>query len=263
MVQRTTDDIQFPAPPIPLHPHHDALTPILREGAQKLLAQAIEAEVDDYIQGHATACDPAGHRLVVRNGYKDEREIQTGIGPVTVRQPRVNDKRVDADGQRMRFTSAILPPYLRKTRSLEELIPWLYLKGISTGDFSEALAALLGPEAPGLSASTIVRLKEVWRGEYETWSRRSLAGKRYVYFWVDGIHFNIRLEEDRQCILIVMGATAEGAKELVAVQDGLRESEQSWTELLLDLKARGLTELPHVAVGDGALGFWGRPAEGV
>jgi putative transposase len=193
---------------------------------------------------------------VVRNGYKDEREIQTGIGPITVRQPRVNDKRVDENGQRLQFTSAILPPYLRKTQSIEELIPWLYLKGISTGDFSEALAALLGPEAPGLSASTIVRLKQVWQDEYETWSKRSLAGKRYVYLWVDGIHFNIRLEEDRQCILVVMGATPDGKKELLAVQDGLRESEISWREVLLDLKARGLAEVPKLAVGDGALGFW-------
>ncbi len=148
------------------------------------------------------------------------------------------------------------PPYLRKTRSLEELIPWLYLKGISTGDFREALAALLGPAAPGLSASTVVRLKECWQQEYATWIKRSLADKRYVYFWVDGIHFNIRLEEDRQCILVVMGATAEGKKELVAVQDGFGESEQSWKELLLDLKARGLTQGPELAIGDGALGFW-------
>jgi transposase-like protein len=256
VIQRTTDDISFPAQPIPIHAAHDALTPILREGAQRMLAQAIEAEVTDYIERHAQERDAAGHRLVVRNGHKDEREIQTGIGPIAVRQPRVNDKRIDENGQRLQFTSAILPPYLRKTRSIEELIPWLYLKGISTGDFSEALAALLGPEAPGLSASTIVRLKQVWQDEYETWSKRSLAGKRYVYLWVDGIHFNIRLEEDRQCILVVMGATPEGKKELLAVQDGLRESEISWRELLLDLKARGLAEAPKLVVGDGALGFW-------
>jgi transposase-like protein len=221
-----------------------------------MLAQAIEAEVADYIERHAHQRDVVGHRQVVRNGHKDEREIQTGIGPITVRQPRVNDKRVDENGQRLGFTSAILPPYLRKTRSIEELIPWLYLKGLSTGDFSEALAALLGPEAPGLSASTIVRLKQVWQDEYEAWSKRSLAGKHYVYVWVDGIHFNIRLEEDRQCILVVMGATPDGKKELLAVQDGLRESEQSWKELLLDLKARGLAQAPKLAVGDGALGFW-------
>ena len=152
--------------------------------------------------------------------------------------------------------SEILPSYLRKTRSIEELIPWLYLKGISTGDFGEALAALLGIEAPGLSASTVVRLKEVWQNEHAAWSKRSLADKRYAYFWVDGIHFNIRLEEDRQCILVVMGATPEGKKELVAVQDGIRESEQSWRELLLDLKTRGLQSIPKLAVGDGALGFW-------
>jgi len=242
--------------PIFIHVPHDTLTPILREGAQRMLAQAIEAEVADYIERHAHQRDVVGHRQVVRNGHKDEREIQTGIGPITVRQPRVNDKRVDENGQRLGFTSAILPPYLRKTRSIEELIPWLYLKGLSTGDFSEALAALLGPEAPGLSASTIVRLKQVWQDEYEAWSKRSLAGKHYVYVWVDGIHFNIRLEEDRQCILVVMGATPDGKKELLAVQDGLRESEQSWKELLLDLKARGLAQAPKLAVGDGALGFW-------
>ena len=256
MVQRTTDDISFPVHAIPVPVSHDALTPILREGAQRMLAQAIEAEVADYIDRHAHERDAAGHRQVVRNGHKDDREIQTGIGPITIRQPRINDKRVDENGQRLQFTSAILPPYLRKTRSIEELIPWLYLKGISTGDFSEALAALLGPEAPGLSASTIVRLKQIWQNEYEAWSKRSLTGKRFVYLWVDGIHFNIRLEEDRQCILVVMGATPDGKKELLAVQDGLRESEISWRELLLDLKARGLAEAPKLAVGDGALGFW-------
>ena len=256
VVQRTTDDISFPVHAIPVPVSHDALTPILREGAQRMLAQAIEAEVADYIDRHAHERDAAGHRQVVRNGHKDDREIQTGIGPITIRQPRINDKRVDENGQRLQFTSAILPPYLRKTRSIEELIPWLYLKGISTGDFSEALAALLGPEAPGLSASTIVRLKQIWQNEYEAWSKRSLTGKRFVYLWVDGIHFNIRLEEDRQCILVVMGATPDGKKELLAVQDGLRESEISWRELLLDLKARGLAEAPKLAVGDGALGFW-------
>jgi len=179
-----------------------------------------------------------------------------------VRQPRVNDRRTDESGQRMRFTSEILPPYLRRTKSIEELIPWLYLKGISTGAFSEALTALLGPEAPGLSASTVVRLKEVWQAEYEAWSKRSLAGKQYVYFWADGVHFNVRLGGDgaekanRQCILVIMGATPEGKKELVAVYDGVRESEQSWMELMLDLKSRGQAEGPKLAVGDGALGFW-------
>ena len=234
----------------------DVLTEILRDGARDMLTKAIEAEVRTYVEAHANLRDAQGHRLVVRNGHKPERELQTGVGPVKVRQPRVNDRRTDESGQRIRFTSAILPPYLRRTQSIEELIPWLYLKGISTGDFSEALVALLGPEAPGLSPSTVVRLKEVWQRDYEAWSQRSLSDKRYVYFWVDGIHFNVRLDEDQQCILLVMGATPEGKKELVAVQDGLRESEQSWRELLLDLKARGLAVPPEVAVGDGALGFW-------
>jgi len=251
MQECTTDAIEFPA-----ESGKDVLMEILREGAQKMLATAIEVEVDGYIDRHADQRDANGHRLVVRNGHKDERAILTGIGPVTIRQPRVDDQRTNDSGERIRFTSKILPPYLRKTKSIEELIPWLYLKGVSTGDFSEALASLLGPEAPGLSASTVVRLKEVWQRDYEAWSKRSLADKRYVYFWVDGIHFNIRLEEERQCILVVMGATPEGKKELVAIQDGYRESEQSWKELLLDLKARGLKNAPKLAIGDGALGFW-------
>jgi putative transposase len=261
MVQSTRDDISFPVSSVCLHSPHDSLTPILREGAQRLLGEAIEAEVAEYIARHAHLRDSTGHRLVVRNGHKNEREIQTGIGLIAVRQPRIDDKHLDETGQRMQFTSAILPPYLRKTKSIEELIPWLYLKGISTGDFSEALAALLGPTAPGLSASTVVRLKESWEKEYQVWSKRSLAGHRYVYVWADGVYFNVRLGGDgespnRQCILVLIGATAEGKKELIAVQDGYRESEQSWSELLLDLKARGLAEAPKLAVGDGALGFW-------
>jgi transposase-like protein len=257
MHESTTDAIQFPAGSV-----RDALTEVLRAGAQKLLGEAVEAEVAAYIARHADLRGQDGQRMVVRNGHKDEREIQTGIGPVKVRQPRVNDRRTDENDQRIRFTSEILPPYLRRTKSIEELIPWLYLKGISTGEFSEALTALLGPEAPGLSASTVVRLKEVWQAEYEAWSKRSLAGKQYVYFWADGVHFNVRLGGDgqekanRQCILVIMGATPEGKKELVAVYDGVRESEQSWTELMLDLKSRGLAEAPKLAVGDGALGFW-------
>jgi putative transposase len=251
MCEGTAEAIRYPAAST-----EDVLTEVLRQGAQKLLTEAVEAEVASYIEAHAGQRDEQGYRLVVRNGTKPERQIQTGIGPVTVRQPRVDDRRTDENGQRIRFTSRILPPYLRKTRSLEELIPWLYLKGVSTSDFSEALQALMGPDAPGLSASTVVRLKEVWQRDYEAWNKRSLADKRYVYFWVDGIHFNIRLEEDRQCILVVMAATTEGRKELVAVADGYRESEQSWREVLLDLKARGLTKPPKLAVGDGALGFW-------
>lgn len=234
----------------------DVLTEILRQGAQQLLAQAVEQEVETYLGEHRDERDDQGHRLAVRNGYLPARTIQTGVGSVQVRQPRVYDRGTEKTGERRRFQSAILPPYLRRTKSLEDLIPWLYLKGVSTGDFSEALQALLGPDAPGLSATTVTRLKEGWRRDYETWRKQSLAERIYVYFWVDGIYFNIRLEEDRQCILVVIGATAEGKKELLAVQDGYRESEQSWREVLLDLKARGLTVDPKLAVGDGALGFW-------
>ncbi len=199
--------------PMPEDASKDVLAEILRDGARKMLGEAIEAEAANYVAAHAHERDADGHRLVVRNGYAPERELQTGLGALAVKQPRVNDKRVDAEGNRFRFTSHILPPYLRKTKSIEELIPWLYLRGISTGDFSQALTALLGPDAPGLSASTVVRLKQVWQQDHEAWSKRSLADKRYVYWWVDGIYFNIRLEEDRQCILVVMGATESGKKD--------------------------------------------------
>ncbi len=249
-MSQSTTDIRI----APLPTGQDVLTDLLRDGARRLLAQAIEAEVASWIDDHAHLKDADGRRQVVRNGHLPGRAIQTGIGTVDVEQPRVRDRR-PAD-QREGFTSAILPPYLRKTRSLEGLLPWLYLKGISTGDFSEALQAILGPDAPGLSATTITRLKATWEGEFAAWSKRSLAGKRYVYVWADGVHFNIRLEGGRQCILVLMGATAEGKKELIAVADGYRESEQSWKELLLDCKARGLEIEPSLAIGDGALGSW-------
>src|SRR6516165_6121078 len=249
-VNESTTDIRI----VPLPTGQDVLTEVLRDGARRMLAQAVEAEVAAWIQAHAHLKDDTGRQQVVRNGHLPERTIQTGLGPIEVQQPRVRDRR-PAD-QREAFTSAILPPYLRKTRSLEGLIPWLYLKGISTGDFAEALQALLGPEAPGLSATTITRLKAVWEGEHQAWARRSLAGQHYVYVWADGVHFNIRLEEGRQCILVLMGATADGKKELIAIADGYRESEQSWKELLLDCKARGLEVEPSLAIGDGALGFW-------
>ena len=232
----------------------DVLTSILRDGAQRLLTHAIEAEVAEWIDTHRHVQDERGHRQVVRNGHLPERTLVTGVGPVQVKQPRVLDRRGADEAEP--FSSKILPPYLRTTKSLEELIPWLYLKGISTGDFSEALGALVGPEAKGLSASTITRLKEVWQGEFQEWTKRSLQGKEYVYVWADGVHFNIRLEEDRQCILVLMGATADGRKELIAITDGYRESEQSWKALLLDVKARGLVIDPKLATGDGALGFW-------
>jgi putative transposase len=232
-----------------------ALDDILRDGARRALQSAIEREVQDYIDGNGRHVDEEGRRLVVRNGFHPARQIQTGSGSIEVRQPRVNDKRVDEQGNRFRFTSKILPPYLRKSKAIEELVPWLYLKGISSSDFPEALACL-GHDGSGLSATSVVRMKEIWQGEYENFSRRSLEGKRYVYVWADGIYFNVRLTDDRPCVLVLMGATEDGTKELIAMIDGQRESEQSWLELLLDVKARGLTDAPTLATGDGALGFW-------
>jgi transposase-like protein len=249
MEEFTVDRFIVPAPVC-----EDILTGLLKQGAQKMLAQAIEAEVEDWIEEHKHLCDGQGRRQVVRNGRMPKRTITTGVGQVEVEQPRVHDRRPPEEAEK--FTSKILPPYLRKTKNIDELIPWLYLKGISTGGFSEALAALVGPEAKGLSANTVTRLKAVWEKEYEEWSRRSLEGKDYVYLWVDGVHFNIRLEEDRQCILVILGATSDGKKELIAVADGYRESEQSWKSLLLDVKARSLKVDPKLAIGDGALGFW-------
>jgi transposase-like protein len=242
------------APIVPLPGSHDVLSDVLRQGAQKMLSQAIEAEVQDWIEHHAAQRDARGRQQVVRNGYLPERSILTGLGAVEVKQPRVHDRR--PKDQREKFSSQILPPYLRKTKSVEDLLPWLYLKGISTGDFNEALAALLGPDAKGLSATTITRLKSIWQEEYQHWSQRSLEGKQYVYVWADGVHFNIRLEEDRQCILVLMGATPEGTKEVIAIGEGHRESEQSWLALLLDCQSRGLVLAPELATADGALGFW-------
>lgn len=237
----------------------DVLSDILRQGAQQMLAMAVENEVGEYIGEYQHVRDANGRRLVVRNGHLPARVIQTGIGLVEVEQPRVNDKRIDEDGQPKRFSSKILPPYLRRTKSIDELIPWLYLRGISTGDFSEALQALLGPQAKGLSGTNVVRLKESWQQEYATWSKRSLADKHYVYLWADGVYFNIRLEDpgnNKQCILVLMGATQDGRKELIAIAEGYRESAQSWRELLLDVKNRGLSQAARLAIGDGALGFW-------
>lgn len=233
----------------------DPLTEVLRRGARELLIQALETEIEIFLNEHKHIQDDRGNRQVIRNGYSPERTIQTGIGEVEVRAPRAADRRKTAS-EKIRFTSTILPPYLRRTKSIEELLPWLYLKGISTGDFGEALTALLGKKAPGLSASTISRLKEIWSEELKTWQQRSLKGKEYVYFWVDGVHFRARMEDASQCMLVVIGTTKHGNKELIAIQDGYRESEQSWLELLNDLKRRGLEIGPKLAVGDGALGFW-------
>ena len=236
---------------------NDQLTDVLRNGARALLAQAVEAEVADFLGTHADLKTEDGHRRVVRHGHLPEREVMTGIGPVAVRQPRVRDREAAADDpERIHFSPAILPPYARRSKSLEMLIPILYLKGISTGDFEEALTALLGKDAPGLSASTIARLKDVWVDEHKRWNERDLSAKRYVYAWADGIHLQARLEDDAQCILVIIGATPEGKKELIGFTDGTRESAHDWRTLLLDLKRRGLAIAPELAVADGALGFW-------
>lgn len=232
--------------------YEDPLTELLRNGARQLISDAVEAELQELLNQYAELKNEQGHLQVVRNGYLPERSIQTGIGQVKVKVPKIRDK----SGQGIKFNSALLPPYLRKTRSVEEVLPWLYLKGISTGDFQEALEALLGSDSKGLSASTISRLKSVWEQEQAAWSRRSLASKRYVYIWADGVYFNIRSDDTKQCILVIIGVTELGKKEFIAIEDGYRESEQSWSELLLRIKAQGLNQSPKLAVGDGALGFW-------
>ena len=226
--------VDYRNPGVPL-PVADVLTEVLRRGAKELLQQAVEAEVAEVIAQFAELKDEPGRQRVVRNGYLPERTIQTGIGDIPVRAPRVRDRAGE-----VKFSSSLLPPYLRRTRSVEELLPWLYLKGLSSSDFSGALTALLGPAAPGLSAKTICRLKEVWRLEYEHWRQRDLSHKEYAYIWVDGIYFGVRLEDARQCMLVVLGTTKDGRKELLGLTDGYRESEASWKELLLELKERGL-----------------------
>lgn len=232
----------------------DPITGILRNGARKLLAQALETEIELFINQYKDLTDELDRQRIVRNGHLPEREIQTGIGPVPVKAPRVRDRHHEAT-KRIRFSSSILPPYLRKTKSMEQLIPWLYLKGLSTGDFSDALAALVGKNAPGLSAPTISRLKTIWQEDLQDWQKRDLSDKHYVYFWIDGIYCNVRMD-DKQCLLVIIGATKDGRKELVAIDGGFRESELSWSELLLDIKSRGLNIGPKLCIGDGALGFW-------
>lgn len=234
----------------------DPLLAVLREGARRMLMQAVEAEVEAFLAAHADLTDNRGRRRLVRNGHGPERHLQTGIGPVGVSRPRVRDRGGDGSGP-IRFSSAILPPSLRRTRNVEELLPWLYLKGVSTGQFGEALAALLGPEAPGLSATTVRRLTEGWQEEHARWQKRDLAARHYVYLWADGVYFMPRLEHERQCLLVLIGADTSGRKELLAVEDGFRESAQSWRELLLRLRdENGLVLGPELATGDGALGFW-------
>ena len=233
----------------------DPLTEVLRSGARALLAQAVAAEVAGFLESHADKLTDDGRQRLVRHGHLPEREIMTGIGPVAVRTPRIRD-RVGTGEERIAFSSAILPPYARRSKSLDVLIPILYLKGISTGGFEEALAALLGKDAGGLSASTIARLRDAWADEHARWQKRDLSVKRYVYFWADGIYVQARLEDDAQCLLVIIGATPDGNKELVGLTDGVRENAQSWKGLLLDLKRRGLVIGPELAIADGALGFW-------
>ena len=238
----------------------DALEFILREGARKMLQAALEAEIEEHLAKYADRVDEDGKRLVVRNGSMPERTLLTGAGPLQVKRPRVDDRTLDATGEE-RFTSRILPKFMRRTPTIDALVPTLYLKGISTDDFPSALEAILGPQAKGLSASTVVRLKEIWTDEHEEWSKRDLSGKRYVYVWADGVYCQARLEDERACLLVVMGADSFGNKELLAVSDGFRESAQSWKELLLDLRSRGLKKAPSLAVCDGAMGFQSAVAE--
>jgi len=233
----------------------DPITQVLRTGARKLLTEALEAEIEGFLLQYRALRDNQDRQRVVRNGYLPEREVQTGIGPVAVKVPRARDRQSDHETGPIRFNSSLLPPYLRKTRSMEELIPWLYLKGISTNDFTEALAALVGKDSPGLSAPTISRLKSIWQEDLDQWDKRDLSHKRYVYMWADGIYCNVRME-DRQCLLVIIGATEDGKKELLALDSGFRESELSWSEILIDLKHRGLKVAPKLAIGDGSLGFW-------
>lgn len=232
------------------------LDEIARAGARRMLAEALEAEVEFYIEAARGERDERGHALVVRNGYAREREILLGAGAVEVKAPRVNDRRVDEDGNRQRFKSVILPPYMRRSPKVTEVLPLLYLHGLSSGDFLPALEEFFGSEA-GLSAATISRLTERWQSERESFMRRDLSRRDYVYVWVDGIHTGVRLgQDDRLCSLVMVGARLDGAKELVAILDGYRESTESWAEFLRDLKKRGM-RAPVLAVGDGALGFWG------
>ncbi|MGM0743616.1 MAG: IS256 family transposase, partial [Pseudomonadota bacterium] len=234
----------------------DPLTEIARDGARRMLAAALRAEADAFVAQHAEEVLPDGRQRVVRHGYGPERSIQTGIGALDVRRPKVRDRAAGQDEDKIRFSSAILPKWARRSRSLDALLPVLYLRGISTGDFREALSAILGAEAPNLSPGVISRLTGEWQQEYDRWQRRDLSARRYVYIWADGVYLQARMEPQAECILVILGATPEGKKELVGFQVGVRESAQSWRELLIDIKARGLAVAPEIAVGDGATGFW-------
>ena len=229
----------------------DPLHELIRSGARKLINEAVQAELNQLLRQFSDLTDEHGHQAIVRNGYLPERTVQTGVGDVSVKVPKVRDR----SGSGIKFNSALLPPYLKRAKSVDELIPWLYLRGISTGDFQEALAALVGEQATGLSANTISRLKDRWQSEHEQWQQRDLSSKRYVYLWADGVYSNVR-QDDRLCLLVIVGVTEHGHKELVAIEDGYRESEASWLEVLRGLQQRGLSTAPKLATGDGALGFW-------
>ncbi len=234
----------------------DHLSELLGVKARKILSEALELEMELFMKEYQSYRLSDGRQRVVCHGYHQDREIQTGIGSVSVKVPRSKDRQSTSSKERIRFSSKLIPPYLRKIKSIEALIPWLYLKGISTGGLQEALAAILGKRAAGLSSATVSRLKSSWYEDWKAWKQRDLSQSHYVYLWVDGVYCNVRMDKDKQCLLVIVGATANGDKELVALEDGYRESEQSWRELLMDLKHRGLTEAPKIAVGDGAMGFW-------
>jgi putative transposase len=234
----------------------DPLTAVLRNGARRLLAQAIEAEAAAFLAAMKGVQLPDGRDRLVRHGHGPERQVQTGIGPVAVQRVRLRDRGAGETGERIQFTSVILPRWARRTPSLDALLPILYLRGVSMGDFQEALGALLGKDAPNLSPSVIARLRGEWEADYDRWQRRDLSARRYVYIWADGVYLQARMEPQAECMLVLIGATPEGKKELLGFQVGIRESAQSWRELLVDLKARGLSIAPELATGDGALGFW-------
>jgi len=231
------------------------LDDIAREGAREMLQRALEVEVDLFLEQYQYILDDNGNRQVVRNGHNISRKIITGAGQLNIRTPRIDDRVLDKHKEK-RFKSSIIPPYLRRTKNIDELLPVLYLKGISTGDFTEALEAILGKQVIGLSAQTIVRLKQIWEQEYNEWTKRDLSKVQYVYWWVDGIYFNVRLDDDRQCVLVIIGARTDGKKEIVAIMDGFRESKISWQSLIRELKRLGLSKGPKLAIGDGSLGFW-------
>ena len=252
-MEKTTDIIPLRQP----ESVEDPLTEIARDGARRMLAAALRAEADAFVAQHAEEILPDGRQRVVRHGYGPKRSIQTGIGALDVQRPKVRDRAPDVPAEKkIRFTSAILPKWARRSRSLDALLPVLYLRGISMGDFQEALAAILGKDAPNLSPSVISRLTGEWQQEYDRWQRRDLSARRYVYIWADGVYLQARMEPQAECMLVILGATPEGKKELVGFQVGVRESAQSWRELLVDIKARGLGVPPEIAVGDGAMGFW-------